>query len=84
MVDKVWYDWQKRRLSNFWAFHGGTIQAFQNSTAFAQYPNGEPPFMNVSTTDMYASFIRGIEALLCSLTQPCQRMACTLKRLYII
>lgn len=50
MVDKVWYDWQKSRTANFWAFHGGTIQAFDNSTINGEYPNGLPPFMDFNTT----------------------------------
>lgn len=50
MVDKIWYDWQHRNQSNFWAYHGGTIQPFANSSIYDEYPNGVPPFMNVSPT----------------------------------
>lgn len=48
MVDKVWSDWQHHNASNLLAFHGGSVQPFQNISAYNQYPNGEPPYLNVS------------------------------------
>ena len=48
MVDKVWYDWQHRDATNFWAFEGGSIQNISSLAAINEYPNGMPPALHVS------------------------------------
>ena len=48
MVDKIWYDWQRRRTMNKYAFGGGSVTAFGNLDLFPQFPTGLPPFLNVS------------------------------------
>ncbi|KAI0316266.1 Di-copper centre-containing protein [Amylostereum chailletii] len=49
MVDKVWYDWQQANTANAAAFKGGSVQALENATYNAEYPNGAPPFLNMSS-----------------------------------
>lgn len=48
MVDKIWYDWQNKSPENKYAFAGGSVAASFNFTLFTQFPNGLPPFVNVS------------------------------------
>jgi tyrosinase len=64
MVDKLWYDWQHKDLQNMYAFHGGSVQTF-NTTLYTEYPNGAPPFLQVSSythnrsnrmTDLFLQF----------------------------
>ncbi|KAH8978459.1 Di-copper centre-containing protein [Lactarius akahatsu] len=50
MVDKVWYDWQHRNPESAKSFFGGSVQALQNLDSHNQYPNGGPPFLNLSST----------------------------------
>ncbi|ETW81995.1 hypothetical protein HETIRDRAFT_384428 [Heterobasidion irregulare TC 32-1] len=50
MVDKVWYDWQHKNRSNFWAFEGGSVQAFDNRTYYDEYPNGAGPALSLNST----------------------------------
>jgi tyrosinase len=47
MVDKVWFDWQRKHSSNFWSFKAGSVQAVENLTEYAEYPNGAPPALTV-------------------------------------
>ena len=47
MVDKLWYDWQRRRPENFWPFQGGTVGAHSAPGIYVQFPNGGPPFLDV-------------------------------------
>ena len=49
MIDKVWYDWQRRNPANAKSFFGGTVEYIKSLDAFNQYPNGGPPFLDVST-----------------------------------
>jgi len=49
MVDKVWYDWQNEHPSNFWSYHGGSVQAFENFESYSQAPNGEWPYLNLNS-----------------------------------
>jgi hypothetical protein len=49
MVDKVWYDWQHRNPENAKSYFGGSVQALDSVASYDQYPNGGPPFLNVST-----------------------------------
>lgn len=48
MIDKVWFDWQHRHPMNANSFYGGSVQALQSLQTYQQYPNGGPPFLNVS------------------------------------
>ncbi|KAJ6626038.1 Di-copper centre-containing protein [Mycena sp. CBHHK59/15] len=49
MVDKMWFDWQNRHLSNTKAFFGGSVQALENVTYHNIYPNGAAPFYNINS-----------------------------------
>jgi tyrosinase len=49
MIDKVWYDWQLRNPVNANSFFGGSVQALQSLATYNQYPNGDAPFLSVST-----------------------------------
>ncbi|KAH8976448.1 Di-copper centre-containing protein [Lactarius deliciosus] len=48
-IDKVWYDWQHRNPESAKSFFGGSVQALQSLDSYNQYPNGGPPFLNVSS-----------------------------------
>lgn len=50
MIDKVWYDWQHRNPENAKSFFGGSVQALESLDSYNQYPNGGPPFLNLSST----------------------------------
>jgi tyrosinase len=54
MIDKLWYDWQHKHKNNFWSFHGGSVGGFTSASIYAKYPNGAPPFLNVSCRFEYA------------------------------
>jgi len=47
MVDKVWFDWQRKHEANFWAYEGGSVQAISNLTGYNTYPNGAPPALTL-------------------------------------
>ncbi|KAF5348693.1 hypothetical protein D9758_006865 [Tetrapyrgos nigripes] len=49
MVDKVWYDWQNADPANAGIFFGGSVQMQDNITIWEQYPNGGPPYLNLSS-----------------------------------
>ena len=49
MLDKVWSDWQKRDPMNVNSFYGGSVEYIYSLTAYDEYPNGGPPYLNVST-----------------------------------
>lgn len=51
MVDKVWYDWQRRLPINKNAFGGGSISVFDLTDIFPQFPTGMPPYLNVSAPE---------------------------------
>ena len=51
MIDKLWYDWQHRNPANANSFFGGSVQSLESLDAYNQYPNGAPPYLNVSTSD---------------------------------
>jgi tyrosinase len=44
MVDCIWFKWQKKHKLNKYAFDGGSVQQFENTT---QYSNGGPPYLTV-------------------------------------
>jgi hypothetical protein len=48
MIDKLWHDWQHKHKSNFWSFHGGSVGSRRSASTYEEYPNGAPPFLNVS------------------------------------
>ena len=48
MVDKLWYDWQNKHPENRYAFLGGSVSDFGEST-FDTFRSGAPPFLNVSS-----------------------------------
>lgn len=48
MIDKLWYDWQHRNPRNARSFFGGSVQAVDSLALYEQYPNGAPPYLNVS------------------------------------
>ena len=51
MVDKVWVDWQNKDIRNKWAFGGGSVAAaYGLISTFLEFPNGEPPWVNVSVS----------------------------------
>ncbi|KAJ6492793.1 Di-copper centre-containing protein [Mycena vitilis] len=50
MVDKIWFDWQREHPANARAFEGGSVQALENVTIFNEFPNGQAPFLNLSST----------------------------------
>jgi len=49
MIDKVWYDWQRRDSSNKNAYGGGSISAQVDPTQAATYPTGAPPFLSLDS-----------------------------------
>jgi tyrosinase len=49
MVDKIWYDWQHRDPANAMSFFGGSVEHLYSLAAYNEYPNGGPPYLNVST-----------------------------------
>lgn len=49
MVDKLWYDWQRKNPKNFWAYHGGSVSAFGNFTNYDKYPSGGPPYLHFNS-----------------------------------
>jgi tyrosinase len=49
MIDKIWYDWQCRDPVNVNSFFGGSVEHIENITAYNQYPNGGPPFLNLDS-----------------------------------
>ena len=48
MVDKLWYDWQHTHPANFWSYRGGADTAIRSAGLALSFPNGAPPFLNVS------------------------------------
>jgi len=52
MVDRIWYDWQRRHPSNGNSFFGGsvlTLEWAESLEAFEQYPNGAPPYLSLNS-----------------------------------
>ena len=48
MIDKLWYDWQHRNKRNAKSFFGGSVQALETTESYKKYPNGAPPYLDVS------------------------------------
>ena len=53
MIDKLWYDWQNGDPMNVNSFYGGSVEYIYSLAAYDEYPNGGPPYLNVST--LYSS-----------------------------
>ncbi|KAI0745848.1 Di-copper centre-containing protein [Earliella scabrosa] len=49
MVDKVWFDWQRRHPQNLWAFKGGSVQNLTSLEAIRDYPNGMAPELSLDS-----------------------------------
>jgi tyrosinase len=49
MVDKIWYDRQFRDPMNANSYYGGSVEYLYSLAAYNEYPNGGPPYLNVST-----------------------------------
>jgi tyrosinase len=49
MLDKIWCDWQNRDPMNANSFYGGSVEHLYSLAAYDEYPNGGPPYLNVST-----------------------------------
>jgi tyrosinase len=49
MIDKIWYDWQNRDPMNANSFYGGSVEYIYSLAAWDEYPNGGPPYLDVST-----------------------------------
>ena len=49
MIDKVWYDWQKKNPKNKYSYGGGSVTALPSFANYTIFPNGMPPYLNVST-----------------------------------
>jgi len=50
MIDKIWFDWQHRDPANANSYFGGSVQAIESLDTYSQYPNGGPPYLNLSST----------------------------------
>lgn len=48
MLDKIWCDWQNRDPMNANSFYGGSVEYLYSLAAYNEYPNGGPPYLNVS------------------------------------
>ena len=50
MIDKIWFDWQNKLPMNKFAYEGGSVAELTNFTLSTIFPNGGPPFLNVSAS----------------------------------
>ena len=50
MIDKVWYDWQNKRIENKYSYGGGSITPLPSFLAFEEFPTGLPPHLSVSAS----------------------------------
>lgn len=59
-IDRLWWLWQEKNPRNKQAFRGGSVQ---NISAVAEFPNGQPPWLNktdmIPTAGMYDSYSIG-------------------------
>jgi len=49
MVDKIWFDWQNRDPMNAKSYYGGSVEHLANLDDYNEYPNGGPPYLNLSS-----------------------------------
>ncbi|KAI0271789.1 Di-copper centre-containing protein [Russula aff. rugulosa BPL654] len=49
MIDKIWCDWQNRDPMNANSFYGGSVEHLYSLTAYEEYPNGGPPYLNLNS-----------------------------------
>lgn len=81
MIDKIWYDWQNRNPMNVNSFYGGSVEYLYSLAAYSEYPNGGPPYLNVSTTRVLAhlEIEEFILIYLRSWIQSCRATGCSQK-----
>jgi hypothetical protein len=73
MLDKIWCDWQNRDPMNFNSFYGGSVEYLYSLAAYNEYPNGGPPYLNVSTRVLaYLEIEEFMLICLHSWIQPCR------------
>ncbi|KAF9780434.1 Di-copper centre-containing protein [Thelephora terrestris] len=46
MIDKIWYDWQKKSPKNRFSYGGGSVEALSSFATFTEFPTGLPPYLN--------------------------------------
>ena len=51
MIDRLWAGWQLAAQQNALSFSGGSVQARETFAIYQAFPNGGPPFLDVSRTD---------------------------------
>ena len=49
MIDKIWYNWQRRNPLNAKNFFVGSVEYLESLAAYNQYSTGGPPFLSTST-----------------------------------
>jgi len=50
MIDRIWYEWQRRHACNELAFLGGSVQPdLKDESEFRMYPNGVPPNLHMDS-----------------------------------
>ncbi|KAJ6559934.1 Di-copper centre-containing protein [Mycena capillaripes] len=49
MIDRIWFQWQKKHELNKYAFEGGSVQRLENATAFSKYPTGSAPYLTMNS-----------------------------------
>ena len=54
MIDKVWYDWQNKSPKNKFAYKGGSITPLPSYANYTKFPNGMPPYLDVSASNKLA------------------------------
>ena len=50
MIDKAWYDWQKKSPKNKYSYGGGSVTPLPSFQNFTIFPTGLPPYLNVSVS----------------------------------
>ena len=67
MIDKIWYDWQEKNPKNKYSFTGGSVEPFPSYVNYTIYPNGLPPYLNVSpSSDPKQTYVIMVSDTLCS------------------
>jgi len=67
MIDKLWYDWQKKSTRNKYSYGGGSGSPLSDYTTYTEFPTGLPPFLNVSaSSDLKQTWAIMVSHTLCS------------------
>ena len=67
MIDKVWYDWQRKNPRNKYSYGGGSITALPHYKTFEMFPTGLPPYLGVSAlSDLKQTCMITMSHALCS------------------